>query len=145
MSEKEFLKTIKAIENKENFIVHLKETPDATQRLAHLNLVEPTSQRPNFKLHTINNKGNFTREWNDRKASIKAGVNNAQEILEKVDKMAGKNQGMLMQTQDIINLIESSAQKGRDMPIIGRENLNADLLAYIVKNHKKNRSRKTRY
>ncbi len=45
-----FLKAFNGVENKENFIKHLKNKPDAKHRLAYLNLVEPTLKEPDITL-----------------------------------------------------------------------------------------------
>ncbi len=45
-----FLKAFNGVENKENFIKHLKNKPDAKHRLAYLNLVEPTLKKPDITL-----------------------------------------------------------------------------------------------
>ncbi|WQZ04539.1 DUF3519 domain-containing protein [Helicobacter pylori] len=45
-----FLKAFNGVENKENFIKHLKSKPDAKHRLAYLNLVEPTLKEPDITL-----------------------------------------------------------------------------------------------
>lgn len=42
-----------------------------------------------------------------------------------------------MQLQEIINIVESSPQKGRDMIVIGRENLSEAVLEWALKNNKK--------
>ncbi|GAA9009774.1 DUF3519 domain-containing protein [Helicobacter pylori] len=45
-----FLKAFNGVENKENFIKHLKNKPDSKHRLAYLNLVEPTLKEPDITL-----------------------------------------------------------------------------------------------
>ncbi len=45
-----FLNAFNGVENKENFIKHLKSKPDAKHRLAYLNLVEPTLKEPDITL-----------------------------------------------------------------------------------------------
>ncbi|WP_390619955.1 DUF3519 domain-containing protein, partial [Helicobacter pylori] len=45
-----FLKAFNGVKNKENFIKHLKNKPDAKHRLAYLNLVEPTLKEPDITL-----------------------------------------------------------------------------------------------
>nr|WP_241432695.1 DUF3519 domain-containing protein [Helicobacter pylori] len=45
-----FLKAFNGVENKENFIKHLKSKPDAKHRLAYLHLVEPTLKEPDITL-----------------------------------------------------------------------------------------------
>ncbi len=45
-----FLKAFNGVENKENFMKHLKSKPDAKHRLAYLNLVEPTLKEPDITL-----------------------------------------------------------------------------------------------
>ncbi len=45
-----FLKAFNGVENKENFIKHLKNKPDAKHRLAYLHLVEPTLKEPDITL-----------------------------------------------------------------------------------------------
>ncbi|GAA9355879.1 hypothetical protein HpHA251_12410 [Helicobacter pylori] len=45
-----FLNAFNGVENKENFIKHLKNKPDSKHRLAYLNLVEPTLKEPNITL-----------------------------------------------------------------------------------------------
>ncbi len=45
-----FLKAFNGVENKENFIKHLKNKPDDKHRLAYLNLVEPTLKEPDITL-----------------------------------------------------------------------------------------------
>ncbi|WRB35262.1 DUF3519 domain-containing protein [Helicobacter pylori] len=45
-----FLNAFNGIENKENFIKHLKNKPDAKHRLAYLHLVEPTLKEPDITL-----------------------------------------------------------------------------------------------
>ncbi|GAA6805081.1 hypothetical protein BTM505_04060 [Helicobacter pylori] len=45
-----FLKAFNGIENKENFIKHLKSKPDSKHRLAYLHLVEPTLKEPDITL-----------------------------------------------------------------------------------------------
>ncbi|WP_258864226.1 MULTISPECIES: hypothetical protein [unclassified Helicobacter] len=42
-----------------------------------------------------------------------------------------------MNNDDIIALLKSAPQKGRDMPVIGHENLNKDILEWIIENNKK--------
>ncbi len=45
-----FLNAFNGVENKENFIKHLKSKPDSKHRLAYLNLVEPTLKEPDITL-----------------------------------------------------------------------------------------------
>ncbi len=45
-----FLNAFNGVKNKENFIKHLKNKPDAKHRLAYLNLVEPTLKEPDITL-----------------------------------------------------------------------------------------------
>nr|WP_172414071.1 DUF3519 domain-containing protein [Helicobacter pylori] len=45
-----FLNAFNGVENKENFIKHLKNKPDAKHRLAYLHLVEPTLKEPDITL-----------------------------------------------------------------------------------------------
>ncbi|WQR82589.1 DUF3519 domain-containing protein [Helicobacter pylori] len=45
-----FLNAFNGVENKENFIKHLKSNPDSKHRLAYLNLVEPTLKEPDITL-----------------------------------------------------------------------------------------------
>ncbi|MFP6160786.1 DUF3519 domain-containing protein [Helicobacter pylori] len=45
-----FLNAFNGVKNKENFIKHLKNKPDAKHRLAYLHLVEPTLKEPNITL-----------------------------------------------------------------------------------------------
>ncbi|QQW82949.1 DUF3519 domain-containing protein [Helicobacter pylori] len=45
-----FLNAFNGVENKENFIKHLKNKPDSKHRLAYLNLVEPTLKEPDITL-----------------------------------------------------------------------------------------------
>ncbi len=45
-----FLNAFNGIENKENFIKHLRSKPDSSHRLAYLNLVEPTLKEPDITL-----------------------------------------------------------------------------------------------
>ncbi|WRE32848.1 DUF3519 domain-containing protein [Helicobacter pylori] len=45
-----FLNAFNGIENKENFIKHLKSKPDSSHRLAYLHLVEPTLKEPDITL-----------------------------------------------------------------------------------------------
>ncbi|MFP6249223.1 hypothetical protein ACLGDG_07695, partial [Helicobacter pylori] len=45
-----FLNAFNGVENKENFIKHLKNKPDSTHRLAYLHLVEPTLKEPDITL-----------------------------------------------------------------------------------------------
>ncbi|MCQ2827522.1 DUF3519 domain-containing protein [Helicobacter pylori] len=45
-----FLNAFNGVENKENFIKHLKSEPDSKHRLAYLNLVEPTLKEPDITL-----------------------------------------------------------------------------------------------
>ncbi|EQL69774.1 hypothetical protein N407_06790 [Helicobacter pylori FD662] len=45
-----FLNEFNGVENKENFIKHLKSKPDAKHRLAYLHLVEPTLKEPDITL-----------------------------------------------------------------------------------------------
>ncbi|GAA9516804.1 hypothetical protein HpHA308_07740 [Helicobacter pylori] len=45
-----FLNAFNGVENKENFIKHLKNKPDANHRLAYLHLVEPTLKEPDITL-----------------------------------------------------------------------------------------------
>ncbi|MGL2614083.1 hypothetical protein ACQJ5I_07850, partial [Helicobacter pylori] len=45
-----FLNAFNGVENKENFIKHLKSKPDANHRLAYLHLVEPTLKEPDITL-----------------------------------------------------------------------------------------------
>ncbi len=45
-----FLKAFNGVDNKENFIKHLKNKPDSTHRLAYLHLVEPTLKEPDITL-----------------------------------------------------------------------------------------------
>ncbi len=45
-----FLNAFNGVDNKENFIKHLKNKPDSKHRLAYLNLVEPTLKEPDITL-----------------------------------------------------------------------------------------------
>ncbi|WP_305874408.1 PBECR2 nuclease fold domain-containing protein, partial [Helicobacter pylori] len=45
-----FLNAFNGVENKENFIKHLRSKPDAKHRLAYLHLVEPTLKEPDITL-----------------------------------------------------------------------------------------------
>ncbi|MGT0085332.1 PBECR2 nuclease fold domain-containing protein, partial [Helicobacter pylori] len=45
-----FLNAFNGVSNKENFIKHLKNKPDAKHRLAYLHLVEPTLKEPDITL-----------------------------------------------------------------------------------------------
>ncbi|WP_349496882.1 PBECR2 nuclease fold domain-containing protein, partial [Helicobacter ailurogastricus] len=45
-----FLKSLEGVENKENFIKHLQDKGTQEQRLAYLNLVEPTLKTPDIEL-----------------------------------------------------------------------------------------------
>ncbi|GAA7117709.1 hypothetical protein HpBGD34_08730 [Helicobacter pylori] len=45
-----FLNAFNGVENKENFIKHLQNKPDAKHRLAYLHLVEPTLKEPDITL-----------------------------------------------------------------------------------------------
>uniref|UniRef100_UPI0022B5CEA6 PBECR2 nuclease fold domain-containing protein n=1 Tax=Helicobacter pylori TaxID=210 RepID=UPI0022B5CEA6 len=45
-----FLNAFNGVENKENFIKHLKSKPDSKHRLAYLHLVEPTLKEPDITL-----------------------------------------------------------------------------------------------
>ncbi len=45
-----FFSDFNGVENKENFIKHLKSKPDSKHRLAYLNLVEPTLKEPDITL-----------------------------------------------------------------------------------------------
>ncbi len=45
-----FLNAFNGVENKENFIKHLKSKPDSNHRLAYLHLVEPTLKEPDITL-----------------------------------------------------------------------------------------------
>ncbi|WP_236634941.1 DUF3519 domain-containing protein [Helicobacter pylori] len=45
-----FLNAFNGVENKENFIKHLKNKPDSSHRLAYLHLVEPTLKEPDITL-----------------------------------------------------------------------------------------------
>ncbi|WRF52998.1 DUF3519 domain-containing protein [Helicobacter pylori] len=45
-----FLNAFNGVENKENFIKHLKNKPDSKHRLAYFNLVEPTLKEPDITL-----------------------------------------------------------------------------------------------
>ncbi|MGL2834792.1 PBECR2 nuclease fold domain-containing protein, partial [Helicobacter pylori] len=45
-----FLNAFNGVKNKENFIKHLKNKPDANHRLAYLHLVEPTLKEPDITL-----------------------------------------------------------------------------------------------
>ncbi|WRF03765.1 DUF3519 domain-containing protein [Helicobacter pylori] len=45
-----FLNAFNGVENKENFIKHLKSKPDSSHRLAYLHLVEPTLKEPDITL-----------------------------------------------------------------------------------------------
>ncbi|GAA7906137.1 hypothetical protein TH0238_03840 [Helicobacter pylori] len=51
-----FFNDFNGVENKENFIKHLKSKPDAKHRLAYLHLVEPTLKEPDITL-TFKDKG----------------------------------------------------------------------------------------
>ena len=47
--------------------------------------------------------------------------------------------GEKMSEQEVIKALESSTQKGRDMLVIGKENLSEAVLKWAIKNNKKNR------
>lgn len=51
--------------------------------------------------------------------------------------MPKNTQGKQVASKDIIKLLESSPNKGRDMPVIGRENLNSEVLEWALENNKK--------
>ena len=50
----EFLQSVESVANKENFIKHLENSTDFKQRLAYLNLVEPTLKEWDIKLDIVN-------------------------------------------------------------------------------------------
>ena len=52
----EFLNTLDEIKNKKNFLEHILEKKDASQRLAYLNLIEPTLKSPNIKITKTENR-----------------------------------------------------------------------------------------
>ncbi|TQR53465.1 hypothetical protein [Campylobacter troglodytis] len=66
----EFLQSLENVKNKENFINHLATREDANQRLAYLNLVEPTLKEPDIQIKTIENgilKEKNIKKFNDGK------------------------------------------------------------------------------
>ncbi|GAA9141721.1 hypothetical protein BTM348_13980 [Helicobacter pylori] len=56
-----FLNAFNGVENKENFIKHLKSKPDSKHRLAYLHLVEPTLKEPDITL-IFKDKGNEVKK-----------------------------------------------------------------------------------
>ncbi len=67
MSVEEFKQTLESVENKERFLEHLKTRENSDERLAALNLVEPTLREPHIEI--------FTKDKNsaiDKKEYIKA-------------------------------------------------------------------------
>nr|WP_240660425.1 DUF3519 domain-containing protein [Helicobacter pylori] len=67
MSVKEFKQTLESVENKERFLEHLQTRENSDERLAALNLVEPTLREPHIEI--------FTKDKNsaiDKKEYIKA-------------------------------------------------------------------------
>ncbi|MGN8389578.1 DUF3519 domain-containing protein [Helicobacter pylori] len=65
MSVEEFKKSLESVENKERFLKHLETRDNSDERLAALNLVEPTLREPHIEIFT---KDNAT----DKKEYIKA-------------------------------------------------------------------------
>jgi len=57
----EFLKTLKEVENKEQFLKHLETKNDAKTRLAYLNLVEPTLKDRDIELIFPNKTENILK------------------------------------------------------------------------------------
>ena len=49
----EFLQSLESVKNKESFINHLATKQDAKERLAYLNLVEPTLKEPDIQIKVI--------------------------------------------------------------------------------------------
>ncbi|QQW95902.1 DUF3519 domain-containing protein [Helicobacter pylori] len=58
-----FLNAFNEVENKENFIKHLKNKPDSKHRLAYLNLVEPTLKEPDITLIFKNQGKEVKKEY----------------------------------------------------------------------------------
>ncbi|WRA13889.1 DUF3519 domain-containing protein [Helicobacter pylori] len=52
MSVKEFKQTLESVENKDRFLEHLKTRENSEERLAALNLVEPTLREPHIEIFT---------------------------------------------------------------------------------------------
>ncbi|WP_202146384.1 hypothetical protein [Helicobacter pylori] len=52
MSVKEFKQTLESVENKDRFLEHLKTRENSEERLAALNLVEPTIREPHIEIFT---------------------------------------------------------------------------------------------
>ncbi|GAA7691554.1 hypothetical protein COL0002_11380 [Helicobacter pylori] len=52
MSVEEFKQTLESVENKERFLEHLKTRENSDERLAALNLVEPTLREPHIEIFT---------------------------------------------------------------------------------------------
>ncbi|WP_422120224.1 hypothetical protein [Helicobacter pylori] len=67
MSVKEFKQRLESVENKDRFLEHLKTRENSEERLAALNLVEPTLREPHIEIFT-KDKNNAT----DKKEYIKA-------------------------------------------------------------------------
>ncbi|WP_202166297.1 DUF3519 domain-containing protein [Helicobacter pylori] len=67
MSVKEFKQRLESVENKDRFLEHLKTRENSDERLAALNLVEPTLREPHIEIFT-KDKNNAT----DKKEYIKA-------------------------------------------------------------------------
>ncbi|WP_233705572.1 hypothetical protein, partial [Helicobacter cinaedi] len=63
ISKDEFLNGFEEILNKENFTKHLEKAQDSSNRLKYLNLVEPTLQRYDLALTTLNKNGSQTQEF----------------------------------------------------------------------------------
>ncbi|EOB3230076.1 PBECR2 nuclease fold domain-containing protein [Campylobacter upsaliensis] len=61
-----FLKELESVENKENFISHLRKKEDAQSRLAYLNLVEPTLKEADLILHN-GKRQDYIKKFNDGK------------------------------------------------------------------------------
>lgn len=70
------------------------------------------------------------------KAKAKAQTKATNKSKERKETIQSKQQTP-SKTLSIIKKIENSPQKGRDMLIIGRENFNADIVEYAVKNNKR--------
>nr|WP_049763984.1 DUF3519 domain-containing protein [Helicobacter pylori] len=65
MSVKEFKQTLESVENKDRFLEHLKTRENSDERLAALNLVEPTVREPHIEIFTKDNKKEYIKAFKD--------------------------------------------------------------------------------
>ncbi|MCI2236780.1 hypothetical protein MKD52_08065, partial [Helicobacter sp. CaF467b] len=65
----------------------------------------------------------------------------AREVLERLrlknDILPLLNKGKKVDSKDVIKILQTSPQKGRDMFVIGQDNLTQDVLEWVIKNNKK--------